>query len=138
MKRHERLLTALPICATLLLFGGCGDGKDSAAPTTSTSLRSTTIEPAAPTVPPGGRVVEISFRDGKVDGPTQVETDRGEVLTLRVTSDVMEEVHVHTYDLHAALEPGVAEEITFTAGVPGRHEVELEGTGKRLLTVLVR
>lgn len=96
------------------------------------------MAPAATTTTlPSGQIVEVTFRNGQVDGPSQVEAEVGDTLTLRVTSDVAEEIHVHTFDLSADLEPGVPGEITFVAGIPGRHEVELEDSGKRLFTLVV-
>jgi heme/copper-type cytochrome/quinol oxidase subunit 2 len=74
-----------------------------------------------------GAVVEATYAGGNV----AVESERmsvplGSQVTVRVTSDVAEEVHVHGYDLHADVGPGLAGEVTFVAQVPGLFEVELE------------
>ncbi len=61
-----------------------------------------------------------------------------EKVVLRATSDVPEELHVHTYDVRADLTPGEPAEVRFTAGIPGRHEVEVEKSGKVALTLEVR
>ena len=62
----------------------------------------------------------------------------GKNVTLSVTSDVPDEVHVHGYDLVAALAPGTPAEITFDATVPGVFEVELHDAGTVLLTLQVQ
>lgn len=134
------------LCTALLVLAGCGDDDNGPeATTTSIAAGPTSTSPVVTTSPVGttssstsGQVVEVTFRAGSVEGPSQVEAKVGDTLTVRVTSDVAEEVHVHTFDLHAELEPGVAGEITFTTDIPGRHEVELEDSGKRLFTLVVQ
>jgi hypothetical protein len=58
-------------------------------------------------------------------------------VTLSVTSDVPDQVHLHGYDLEAGLTPGTPAEITFDATVPGVFEVELHDAGTVLLTIQV-
>ena len=52
-------------------------------------------------------------------------------------SDVVEELHVHTYEQRVALQPGQPGEVIFTATIPGRHEVEFEKSRRRALTLQV-
>ncbi len=75
---------------------------------------------------------------GKVSGDSRVTVKLGEQVTIRVVSDVAEEVHVHTYDLTVDLEPGVPGEVTFTADIPGVHEVELEDSHLHLTSLEVQ
>ncbi len=79
--------------------------------------------------------VEVVEGEVTVEGPATVGL--GDEVTIRVTADVADEVHVHTYDLYADLEPGTPGEITFVAEIPGVHEVELEGAGLLLLNLEV-
>jgi hypothetical protein len=51
---------------------------------------------------------------------------------------VADEVHVHGYDLTAALTPGQPTELTFAATIPGVFEVELHDAGTVLLTLQVQ
>jgi heme/copper-type cytochrome/quinol oxidase subunit 2 len=53
-------------------------------------------------------------------------------VTVRVTSDVADEIHVHGYDLKQDVEAGSTAEISFTADIPGVFEVELENAGFKL------
>ena len=64
-----------------------------------------------------------------VGGAQQVDLALGAEVTIRVTADVEDEVHVHGYDLLSDVAPGAPTEITFFAEIPGQFEVELEGAG---------
>lgn len=139
--RRIQVASTLLLSAALVL-AGCGDDGGETPGTTSTSsasvLTTTTVAAASTTTTVAGVVVEVSFRGGQVETATsQVEVDLGETVILRTTSDVADEVHVHTYDERLGLQAGVTGEITFVADIPGRHEVELETRGRRLLTIVV-
>ena len=74
-----------------------------------------------------GTVIEVGYAGGNVD----VESERfsvplGSEVTVKVMSDVVEELHVHGFDLHADVGPDQDGVVTFTADVPGLFEVELE------------
>ncbi len=79
-------------------------------------------------------VFEITIAaDGTVEGPDRPDVAVGDAVQLVVTGPVSDEVHVHGYDIYAAIEPGQVVDLTFTADVPGIFEVELEGAGALLL-----
>jgi DNA/RNA endonuclease YhcR with UshA esterase domain len=59
-------------------------------------------------------------------------------VTIRVTSDVAEEVHVHGYDKRVNVAAGGTAEATFVANIPGVFEVEFERSHKLLFTLEVR
>jgi len=56
---------------------------------------------------------------------------------LRVESDVSDEIHVHGYDLVAAVSSGGIGELQFNADIPGIFEVELEDAGLEILQLVV-
>ena len=68
-----------------------------------------------------------------VGGVRRVEVDLGSIVALMVTSDVVEEVHVHGYDILRAVSEGNPAHFAFTAEIPGVFEVEFEGSGRLLL-----
>ena len=68
-----------------------------------------------------------------VGGVRRVEADLGSVVALLVTSDIAEEVHVHSYDILRAVADGSPAHFAFTVSIPGVFEVELEGSGRLLL-----
>lgn len=68
---------------------------------------------------------EITLKDGQVTPPPgRVEAEQGQIVRLRVSSDVEDTVHVHGFDLEAAIRPGEPAVITFEADQSGVFEVE--------------
>ena len=89
--------------------------------------------------PDAGQRIEVQVAGGQITGDTgRMAVRAGTNVTLSVTSDVPDEVHVHGYDLVAALVPGTPAEITFDASVAGVFEVELHEAGTVLLTLQVQ
>jgi heme/copper-type cytochrome/quinol oxidase subunit 2 len=92
------------------------------ATTTTVSEPSTTTEAVS-----AGEVIEVIVDgSGIVTGGGRVSVELGDEITLSVTSEVADEVHVHGFDLSLDLEPGITGELTFVADVPGVFEIELE------------
>jgi hypothetical protein len=77
--------------------------------------------------------VAITVSAGNVQGGVQRKSiPLGSRVTVRVTSDVADEVHVHGYDLKQDVEAGGTAEVSFKADIPGVFEVELEHAGFKL------
>ncbi len=81
--------------------------------------------------------VDVEVADGKVQGRKELDVPLGTEVELTVTSDAADEVHVHGYDVMADVEPGTPAVLSFTAGVPGVFEVELEDEGIVLIELNV-
>lgn len=135
-----------PLLAVLLLTGCSAGTTDdtadpaptSAAPTSAAPSAAATSAAPAPSPSPTGTVVEVTYAGGQVTGvDPRVSVTLGEQVVLRFTSDVVEEIHVHGYDLYADLVPGVPAEIAFTADIPGSFEVELHEAGRPLFQLRV-
>ncbi|MCT4357362.1 hypothetical protein M5362_30115 [Streptomyces sp. Je 1-79] len=95
--------------------------------------------PAAPTATADGRTVDITVTGTSVKpAPSRVELKKGERITLRVTSDRADTLHVHGYDRELALAPGAPGSLTFTADRTGLFEVETHGSGLLLTQLVVR
>lgn len=94
---------------------------------------------AAGSSSPEGRVVSLVVDGGQVtsSGDDRIEVAAGETLVLEVTSDVVEEVHVHGYDIEVALAPGEPTTIEILGDLPGVWEVELHGSGTKLTELAV-
>ncbi len=85
-----------------------------------------TLAPDSP-APSGARVVRLVVAGGRVSGDTgRVPVSLGSTVRLEVTSDVADEVHVHTYDKKVDVMPGAPAVLQFTADIPAIVEVELE------------
>jgi len=53
---------------------------------------------------------------------------KGDKITLTITTDKDEEVHLHGYDIHFSCKSGTPLTKTFTADKTGQFEYELEAT----------
>jgi hypothetical protein len=83
-------------------------------------------------------VIDLVVSGGKVQGGVQTkDAPLGTDVTLNVTSDVADEVHVHGYDKKGDVEAGGTVTITFTADIPGQFEVELEAAHVKLVEIRV-
>jgi nitrous oxide reductase len=87
---------------------------------------------------PERTIVEVTFRDGSVEGPTEFTLTQGERVRILVHADVSDEVHLHGYDLHADVTPTEPARIDFVADAAGVFECELEGAGTLLFRLEIR
>lgn len=136
-------LVAVLVLLTLVACGGGGDD----SPTVAGGQSSTTVA-AAPTTAGGGSasttaaagtVLSVTVRGGSVvEGGARQRATLNQPVTIRVTSDVADEVHVHGYDKKFTVAPNQRGEVTFNANIPGVFEVEFEKSGKLLFTLEVR
>ena len=144
----RRLLITAALPLSLVLAGCAGteapEPESSAASTAATSAEpsgsgddAATASPAAPAEAAGQRI-EVQVAGGQVTGDTgRVPVPLGEPVTLVVTGDTADELHLHGYDLLAGLVPGQPAELTFDATIPGVFELELHDAGTVLLTLQV-
>jgi hypothetical protein len=124
--RLRAALVGLPLVLALPLTGCAGKAPDSPAAAASGSASGSTSSSASGTSSSAAQRIEVTFADGKASGDTgRVQVAVGTSVTLVVTSDVADEVHVHGYDKEAELSPGQPTEIEFDATIPGIFEVEL-------------
>lgn len=132
-RRARALALGLAVAIPMAACGG-DDGGGSAATTTTPSTAATS---SATTGAPAGSVVRITVAGGQAHGPQEVEVAAGDQVTIQITSDVADEVHVHGYDLTAEVAAGGTAELTFTADLPGVYEVELEAAHLPLFELTV-
>jgi len=62
------------------------------------------------------------------DGVETMEVKQGDAVTIKLTSAVEAEVHLHGYDFEVEIDPGGEQVITLTADVTGRFLIEEEKT----------
>ena len=83
-------------------------------------------------------VFEIVLAQGRlVSGPAVLRVRQGEKLTVRVSSDTSDELHLHGYDLHARVSPEAPAVLQITADRTGRFGLELHKAHKELGTLEV-
>lgn len=118
---------ALLLVAALALTG-CGGDSDASSSPTGTAVP-TAVSPDEPTPevePDDAQVVAVTVSGGQASGDTgRVEVPVGTTVRLTVTSDAADQVHVHGYDLTAAVSPGQSTQLEFVADRAGVFEVEL-------------
>jgi hypothetical protein len=130
--RFPLALSGLALAAGLTACAG------TAAPDTAAGSSSAGAAPSSSASTPAGQRIEVQVSGGQVSGDTgRVPVAAGEHLTLVLTSDAADEVHVHGYDLEAELSPGQPTEIAFDATISGVFEVELHEAGTQLLSLQV-
>ena len=121
--------------AALLLLAACGDGDD--APTVASGSSTPATVSTGPTT--AATVLAVTVRGGSVvEGASRQRATLGQPVTVRVTSDVADEVHVHGYDKTVPVAAGRTAELTFVANTPGVFEVEIEKSHKVLFSLEVR
>jgi FtsP/CotA-like multicopper oxidase with cupredoxin domain len=93
---------------------------------------------------PGSGAQKLTF-DVNVVGSKMLPSDKltahgGDTITMNVTADKAEEIHLHGYDYHFAVKPGQKMSKTFTADKTGSFEIEIEESSTHLgeLDVLPR
>ncbi len=108
-----------------------------APPTTDPPTTTQSRPPETTTTAAAERLIEIEVVGGEITGGARTERiELSEQVTIRVSGDSSDEVHVHGYDLFIHLNDGEGE-LSFTADIPGVFEVELEGAHQLLINLQV-
>lgn len=103
--------------------------------TTPPTATTTTVSPTTTTTTPPTHAVVVSA--GSVVGRVErIQVAESEDVTIQVTTDVADELHIHGLDLFFDLEPGV-NMVTFQPEARGIFEAELEGAGLLLFELQV-
>ena len=93
----------------------------------------TPVAPVASARASGPIAIDIEVSKGKlVKGPDVTTVREGEEITVNITSDAADEMHLHGYDRHAHLKPGVTATLKFKATKTGRFTYELHNAGLEL------
>lgn len=108
---------------------------NTSAPAATTTTSSPTLVTTTTETP--GLRIEIVVSSGTVEAPQRPVVARGDLVTIVVVSDTIDEVHVHGYDLFADIGPEAPTTIEFMADIPGIFEVELESSHLLLLELEV-
>ncbi len=85
-------------------------------------------------VAPGGqaRTIDVTVTGDQMS-PSTISVHQGDKVTLNVTADRKEEIHLHGYDIHFEIEKaGDQVTKTFTADKTGEFEIEIESTSTHI------
>lgn len=152
-------LAALATLAAVLGLAACGGSETSTEPsappvttteepaapgaTTETTQPETAAatepEPTAATQPEAARAsVHVDVKDGQaVGGPKELTVSKGDRVTIKVSVDAADEIHVHGYDVEAEAAPGAPAVIKLTADLEGVFDVESHTTEALLVKLVV-
>lgn len=130
--------------ALIVALAGCASSSRERVAASPSVLPAPTATPTAaapkPTsaATPTARAIEVRIAGGRVSPAFHREPVRlGETVTLLVTSDSADEVHVHGYDLKSDIAAGGTATVSVRADLSGTFEVELERHGLQLLELAV-
>ncbi|GJF05089.1 hypothetical protein [Pseudonocardia sp. D17] len=154
--RPARAARAATGSLLLVLVAGCASGTGAPATTAapaaaasavapssavppSTAVPPASVSPAAATpAPDATRRLAVAWAGGRATGDTgKVAVAVGTPVEITVTSDRADELHLHGYDLSAALTAGGSATLRFTASLAGVFELELHGADRELLRLQV-
>ncbi len=137
MSRNQRigLLVAAAVVAVVAIVvavasGGGDDNGDQAAQTNTTTQGQTGTTggggtPTETTAPAEPAVNRIQIKDGKVvGGPADIQVTKGDQVTIVVSANAPDDVHLHGYDIEKPVEPGKPATFKFTADIEGIFEIE--------------
>lgn len=138
MSRNQRigLLVAAAVVVVVAIVvavaSGGDDDSDSAdttAQTTQTTAETDTTETSTEepheTTPPEPKVDRIEIRGGEpVGGVQDIKVKKGDQVTIVVSADAEDDIHLHGYDIEKPVEPGKPATFKFTADIEGIFEIE--------------
>jgi plastocyanin len=139
-RRAVSYAAGLALAAGLTACGGAGSPP---MPTPSTPSAATQAPSQPPTQTPAqrtaGRTVSVTVKGKQVTpAPATVDLGIGETLTLTVTSDTANVLHIHGFDVEKELAAGKPLTVTLTGKQPGTYDVETHDPELRLLKIAVR
>lgn len=88
----------------------------------------------------GGKnvVFNVSVQNSKMTPTDSLEARQGDTITVNLTSDKAQEIHLHGYDIKFAAEPGKTVSKTFKADRTCDCEIEIEDTSTRVGSLTVK
>lgn len=117
--------------ALVLPLAGCA-GKAPSASGASSSGTAAGSSAAA-------KMIVVTITHGKASGDTgRIPVKVNSHVTIQVTSDTADEVHLHGYDIEKELEPGEPTSLSFVADQTGIFEVELHKANVVILHLQVQ
>ncbi len=96
---------------------------ETSTPTTSSTqpIASSSAQPSA------SKSFDLVVKNKKlVSGPETLKVTEGDQVTINITNDEVEELHLHGYDKSVDLEANKPAKLEFTANLTGRFPYELE------------
>lgn len=149
LRSRPAISIIVALLATTLVACGGGGGDAAQPPATDGPGTAPAASPSDPASQPAATPpdspatdvvnIAIAITDGKVSPAGQrVDVPRGAAVSLEITTDAADEVHVHGHDITAAIQPGQPTRVEFVADEPGLFEVETHDSHLLLVQLAVR
>lgn len=87
--------------------------------------------------PPQQRLLQVTVQ-GTTMTPSTLTAYQGDTITMSVSADRYEEIHLHGYDKHFFPSPGQPATLTFAAALSGHFVIEIEASSTELGLLDVR
>jgi hypothetical protein len=132
MSRNQRigLLAAAALVAVVAIVvavasGGGDDGGQSSSKgtTATTAATATSTEQPHETLPADSFRLQIKGGN-PVGGVQDFKVKKGDKVTIVVSADAHDDIHLHGYDIEKPVEPGQPATFKFTANIEGIFEIE--------------
>ena len=134
MSRNQRigLLVAagvVVVVAIVIAVGSGGSDDTSTAGSTNTTAQTTSTKTSTEepheTVPAEPKVNRIEIKGGQpVGGVQDIKVKKGDQVTIVVSADAEDDIHLHGYDIEKPVGPGEPASFKFTADIEGIFEIE--------------
>lgn len=136
MSKKVIVAVIISVVALIGLFFILQPTPETPARNQESQTQNTTGQPEQPPAEAEPRVYSINISE--TSEPETIEVTQGEEITVKLTSQSPEEVHLHGYDISADVNPGQPTEVTFTADTAGQFALESHDSGAELATIIVR
>jgi heme/copper-type cytochrome/quinol oxidase subunit 2 len=132
------------VLVAVLALTACGTDDETDTAVAAPTVTATTAPPEAPAEPQpaatpspdDAQVIAITVSGGEVSGAEpRTVVPVGTQVRLSVTTDAVDELHVHGYELTQRVSAGETATVEFLADRPGLYEVEFHDS-QRVLTRL--
>ena len=134
MSRNQRiglLVAAGVVVAVAIVVAVASGGSDdtSTAGSTNTTVQTTSTKTSTEepheTTPPEPKVNRIEIKGGQpVGGVQDIKVKKGDQVTIVVSADAEDDIHLHGYDMEKPVEPDEPATFKFTADIEGIFEIE--------------
>lgn len=138
---HRLPIVAFGLLCWVVLLVACGPGnqaEESVSGRPESNTASESQGPSASPLPPSLELAVTVTQGRVVPPPGRIETAKGTVIRLVVTSDVADEVQVHDYDIRQRLSPGKRITMEWVADKVGLFVIETRETRLQLVQLEVR
>ncbi len=130
----------LAVAAAVLVAAGCGNSDTQYTPPIPPESPDNPSQLPDHQAPPDRLTIRVSITGDQVNPVNeQLQGRVGQPIVIAVSSDVSDELHVHSTPEHTfKVEPKSGQSFQFTVDVPGTVDVELHKLNKTIATIQVR